>query len=295
MDEEEKRKYIKAGEIAERILKNLKVERDMKFIEIAEKIEKEIASYAKPAFPVNISCNETAAHDTPDKNDERIIKDEVLKIDFGVHIDGYIADCAITYDFSGKYEKLLKASKKALETAVGKVKEGIKISEIGREIEKTIKSFGFMPIENLGGHFLSRYELHVGEIPNYEIRSGEILKEGDVIAIEPFSTNGIGYVKETNICKIYSATELKPTRNSIAREFFKKIENEYNKLPFAERWVIKSLEDKISLLELVRNGSLKTYPVLKEKNNGIVSQFETTVIVEKDSGKVLISLDSFDI
>jgi methionyl aminopeptidase len=292
MDEEERKKYEKAGEIASKILKNLKIEKGMKFLEIAEKIENEIISYeAKPAFPVNISCNEVAAHDTPDVNDERTVEDDILKIDFGVHIDGYIADCAVTYNFSEKHEKLLEASKKALENAVSKVKSGIKISEIGKEIESTIKNFGFNPIQNLGGHFLSKYELHIGEIPNYEIRSGKILEEGDVIAIEPFCTNGIGYVKESNIYRIYSAIELKPTRNSKAREFFNKIENEYDKLPFAERWVVKNIEDRISLLELVRNESLKAYPILKEKSGGTVAQFETTVIVEKDSGKVIVDLD----
>jgi methionyl aminopeptidase len=291
MDEKERESYLKAGQIAERILKNLKIEKGMPFLDLAQSIEKEILSLgAKPAFPVNISCNEIAAHDTPDEKDARTIRDEILKIDFGVHVDGYIADCAFTFDFSEKNEKLLTASRKALEEAISKVKNGTRISDIGKEIERTIKSFGFVPIQNLGGHFVSKYSLHNGEIPNYEIRSSEVLKEGDVIAIEPFATNGLGYVKETNVCRIYSALELKPTRNAMAREFFKKIESEYNKLPFAERWVIKDLNDKIALYELIRNESLKGYPILKERGNGIVSQFETTVIVERDSGTPLVNI-----
>lgn len=282
------KEYEKAGKIIKKIYNNLKIKEGMEYLNIVEEIEEKIVEEnALPAFPVNISCNDIAAHDTADLNDKRKISG-IVKIDFGVHINGYIADFAFTIDFTNEYGKLLEASKEALENAIGKIKSGIKISEIGKEIESTIKKYGYRPIQNLGGHKLGKYELHRGEIPNYEVRSNEILKEGDVIAIEPFATNGIGYVKETNVCKIYSINELMPTRNQYAREFFKNIEEKYKKLPFAERWVIKNLEDKAAILELIRNSSLKSYPILKEKNSGIVSQFETTVIVEKDSAKVLI-------
>ncbi|MFN3478343.1 MAG: type II methionyl aminopeptidase [bacterium] len=287
--EENKEKYYeKAGGIIKRIFRDLKIEEGMGYKEIAERIEKEIYELnGNPAFPVNISCNEVAAHDTCDKNDERKICG-IVKIDVGVHVDGYVADFAVTYDFTNENGKLLEASKEALENAISKVRSGLRISELGKEIEYTIKKYGFKPIQNLGGHRLERFRLHCGEIPNYEVRSNETLNEGDVIAIEPFSTNGVGFVKETNICKIYSIDELKPTRNAYAREFFKLLEERYKNLPFAERWVIKDQKDKIALIELIRNGSLKRHPVLKEKENGLVSQFETTVIVEKDSGKVLI-------
>ncbi|MEM2174977.1 MAG: type II methionyl aminopeptidase, partial [Candidatus Micrarchaeia archaeon] len=250
--------------------------------------ESEIYEFGgSPAFPTNISCNEIAAHDTSDEKDERKICG-ITKIDIGVHVNGYIADFAITYDFTNENGKLLDASKEALENAISKIKSGTKISEIGKEIENTIKKHGFKPIQNLGGHKLGKFELHCGEIPNYEVRSNEILNEDDVIAIEPFATNGIGFVKETNVCKIYSINELKPTRNAYAREFFKNLEDKYRKLPFAERWIIKNQQDKIALLELIRNDSLKKYWVLKEKKNGLVAQFETTVIVKKDSCEVLI-------
>ena len=169
------------------------------------------------------------------------------------------------------------------------MRAGKNTAEIGTIIEERIKKYGFKPIENLGGHSLEQYTLHSGiEIPNYAARSGDVLEEGDVIAIEPFATTGVGRVIESSRCEIFSALLPMPTRNSAAREMFSDIYEKRKALPFAEHWFIKKPEDKIALRELVRNGSLRSYPVLKEKSNGLVSQFEHTVIVEKDGVKLLL-------
>lgn len=286
--EEDIKNFLKAAEIGKKIFSEINLKPGMKIKEIVEDIERKIKENGgEIAFPVNVSCNEFAAHDTASKNDERIITEkDLVKIDIGIHIDGCIVDSAITIDLSGEHPKLVEASAEALENAISIMRAGKSTSEIGKIIEETIKKHGYTPIENLGGHSLEKYNLHSGiEIPNYAARSGEILKEGDIIAIEPFATNGAGKVVETPRCEIFSTFLLQPTRNRNARILFENLVEKFKGLPFAERWLN---EDKIAFIELVRNGSLKKYPVLKEKNNGMVSQFEHTVIVEKDSVRILL-------
>ena len=160
MNDEVLQNYIKAGKIAaevrEQSAKLAKV--DMPLLELAEKVEAMVREQgAYPAFPVNLSLNEFAAHYTPQSNDEAKIKEgDVLKIDVGAHVDGYIADTAITVDF-GKNVDLLKAAKDALTAAVEIVKPGVLISDISKVIEDTIRGSGFKPVENLTGHGLDRF------------------------------------------------------------------------------------------------------------------------------------------
>ena len=284
--------YKKAAEIAATVLKEVQIKSGMKVLEIVEGIENKIKELGgQTAFPANISCNEYAAHDTASLNDNRVIKEkDVVKVDIGVHSEGYIADRAITFDLSGENGKLLEASERALENAVSIVKAGVNVEKIGATIEETIKSYGFKSIENLTGHSLGQYMLHAGiEIPNFAARGkGNILEEGDVIAIEPFATTGVGIVVETDRTEIFSALFELPTRNTLARQMFRNIKEKYHELPFAERWVVNNFEKKAALRDLIKNGSIHSYPVLKEKSKGLVSQFEHTILVEKDSALVLI-------
>ena len=175
--------YERAGHIAHSALHMAKglTKPGVKLLEIAEKTEAYIIEQgAKPAFPVNLSANEAAAHYTPEKDDATLVGEkDLLKIDVGVHVDGFIADNALTLDFSGEHGKLVEASENALNTATSSAKAGAKLSDLGAAVESAIKGFGFRPIENLTGHLLGRYELHAGlEIPNIATKDGRALEEG---------------------------------------------------------------------------------------------------------------------
>jgi len=291
--QEQREKMTKeAGNIARKIKKEIKIKPGEKIIEICEKIEKMIKEEgADFAFPVNISINEIAAHDTASVNDERVIEEkDVVKIDLGIHKNGFIADGAFTLDFSEENGKMLEVNKEALENAISKIKAGISTNEIGKEIEETALRHGFKTIENLTGHGLKRYVIHSSpSIPNRNTGKGIELKEGDIIAIEPFLTLGdkSGYVTEMDRTEIFSAYSFEATRNKDARKLMEKIVKERKTLPFAERHYAKTPQDRIALIELVRNGSLIAYPVLREKTKGIVTQFEHTVIVRKDSCDII--------
>jgi methionyl aminopeptidase len=281
-------KYEKAGEILRKVKEEVVklVKPGVKLLDVAEFVEKRIIELGgKPAFPCNISINSDAAHFTPKKNDERVFREgDVVKIDMGAHIDGYIADTAITIDL-GDHDDLVECAKKALENAIEVVHAGVNTAEIGATIEDTIREFGFKPVVNLTGHGLEPYLAHAPPtIYNVRVEKGVELKEGMVIAIEPFATNGVGRVAERGECEIFSLIAVKKLRLKQEREFVEHIINEYRTLPFARRWV--NVSDVI-LARLVKQGVLRAYPVLTEVSKGLVSQFEHTVIVEEDGGRVI--------
>ncbi|CEG12134.1 Methionine aminopeptidase [groundwater metagenome] len=280
-------KYIEAGKIAKDVMdrsKNL-IKPDAKTLDIAEAIENMIKEKnAEIAFPVNISVNNIAAHSTPSWNDESVIGEGVVKIDFGTAVDGYIADTAYTIDLTGKYGKMLDANKAALENALKTLKAGVKISEIGKIVEKTIKSYGYKPIENLTGHQIDQYQLHAGlSIPNVDINSNRTLSEDMVIAIEPFVTDGAGSVLETNKYEIYSLMQIKPVRMAEERNLLKELETRKG-MPFAKRWFKAIPEIKLNLIlqDMVNRNIIRRYGMFREKDNGMISQFEHTAIITND-------------
>lgn len=296
MDEETLKKYRKAGKIAAEAREKSKniIKKGKTFLEAAEEIEQFIRDKGgNPSFPVNLSINNEAAHYTPEKNSNRIFNEEqILKVDIGVHIDGYVGgDTAYTIDFTENNSELVEASKRALENAISVVRAGRKTKEIGKEIQETIESKGFRPIRNLTGHGLGRWTNHTDpNIPNIESGKEEKLKEGMIIAIEPFASTGEGRVKSGKKSDIYTYKKKVQTRNKTAREITKIAEERYKGLCFAERWInedFNELKLKMALKELVNRESLKKENVLKDNEGSLVSQAEKTVKVEKDGCEVL--------
>lgn len=263
-------------------------------IEIADTIEKMIHDEgAKPAFPVNISINEVAAHYTPGITDERTIGEkDVVKIDLGAHIRGAIGDAAYTIDLSGEHEKLVKASEEALENAIKAMRPGVKVGEVGAVIEETAKKYDFKPIRNLSGHKIKTGLLHSGiDIPNVKTEDEYALKEGDIFAIEPFMTNGAGYVVDTETVEIFSFYGTGATKMRQTKRILEHVVREYVLLPFAERWIVRKFSSRLivnaALKEMLESQLIIGYPMLKDAEDGLVSQAEHTVLVTSDGCEIL--------
>lgn len=279
--------YLKAGEIARRVLEETikLVKPGVKVLELCEFSERKIREYGgRPAFPTNISINHIAAHYTSPINDETVIpEDSVVKVDVGVHVNGFIADTAKTVVLNPNYEYMTEAVELALENAITIIKPGVRISEISRIIEETIRRYGFKPIRNLSGHELKRYILHAGvSIPNVKTFTLEKIKTWHAYAIEPFATNGAGYVKDMKDTYIFSLRRVKRVQAGLEEKIVTRIKDEFKNLPFSERWLIELAEpDKLkkALKSLLKKGILQGYPVLVEAMNGIVVQAEHTVLV----------------
>jgi len=281
--------YFKSGEICKKAREYgiTLIKENAKLLDIAEKVEEKIKELGgECAFPVDVSLNHIAAHDTPKFNDDRVVtKGDVVKLDIGVHVNGKVSDTAITVEVgSKKYEKLILASENALENAIKIIKPGVKIREIGKMIQETIQKYGFSPIINLSGHGVDDYEIHTKPtIPNYDNGDNNVLKEGTIIAIEPFATDGEGKIIEGKPSGIYGLINERNIRDNNARKILNFIKEKYKTLPFCERWIIKEFGNsaKLSLLLLEREGIIKQFNVLPEIKKGQVSQAERTVIVGK--------------
>jgi methionyl aminopeptidase len=210
----------------------------------------------------------------------------MVKLDIGVHVDGYIADAAITVDLGG-HDKLVQASRAALDAALETIGPGIDTADIGKTIEETIAGYGYRPVYNLTGHGLSRYQAHDHPaIPNRAMEKGTVLKPGDVIAIEPFATDGPGRISEGPVNEIYGLSGSRPVRLAAARLLLKEIMDKYRTLPFARRW-LKGDRAEYALVQLLRSGAVHRYPVLWETEGALVSQAEHTVLILEDGCEVI--------
>lgn len=284
-----KEKITKAGEIAKQVKEYIKllIVKDTPLLEIAEKIENKIIELrGNPAFPTNLGINEIAAHYTP-SHDDKTLAHGLLKIDFGVHIDGWIADTAFSIDLENSEEnkKLIEASEKSLENAIKIVKEKIVASEIGKVVQETIESYGFSSIINLSGHEMKQHELHAGiTIPNFDDKKNVQLDKG-AYAIEPFATTGGGRVRDGKPSGIYILIDSKNVRSPIAREVLQYITEEYQTLPFCSRWLVNKFGTRalLGLNQLQTNGNLHHFEQLIESSGAKVSQAEHTIIIEKGS------------
>jgi methionyl aminopeptidase len=284
----DKEKILRAGKIASQIREYAKsfIKKDVSLLEIANKIESKIIELGgRPAFPTNLSINDIAAHYTPIYNDETKAHG-LLKVDFGIHINGWISDTAFSVDLEDSEEnkKIIGASEKALENALSIIKKGLRVSEIGKTVQETINSFGLNPIINLSGHQIEQYELHAGiNIPNIDDKRNEVFEEG-LYAIEPFATNGAGKIRDGKPSGIYMLISERNIRNPFAREILEYLIEEYQTLPFCSRWIVNKFGTKtlIALKQLEDNGNLHQFKQLIEVAGGVVSQAEHTVFLSEN-------------
>jgi methionyl aminopeptidase len=255
--------------------------------EVADAIEAAIrADGAQPAFPANLSRNDEAAHYTPSPDDPIEFQvGDLVKVDVGAHLDGAIADTADTVEVGGthRHENLVRAAREGLRAGIGRVGAGVRVEDVSRAIATAIRARGLKPVANLTGHSIERYLLHGGKaIPNVPGGSDATLEEGEIIAIEPFATNGGGAIENGpfgNIVRFRS--DPGGGDPAVARLF-----SRFRTLPFTARWV-DGPEEQDALRRARR--LLQAYPVFIEEERGLVAQAEHTVLVTAAGAEVLSS------
>ncbi|MBS3109775.1 type II methionyl aminopeptidase [Candidatus Woesearchaeota archaeon] len=286
-------KWRKAGRLTAEVreFSRTVVRPGTRILDAVEIIEKKIYELGgEPAFPVNISLNDCAAHYTPVPNDETIFSDQLVKVDCGVHVDGCIGDTAVTIDLSGKYADLVNAAKEALEAAIATLKDGGSLGEIGATVHSKITSKGFSPVINLSGHGLNKFVVHDSpNVPNYDTGDARKVAAGSIIAIEPFASLGKGEIYESGNAMIFSVSRKAGIRNIITKKVFQEIEK-YRGLPFCTRWLAKKFPEaqvNYAMRDLKQLGVLHDYPPLVDVRHGMVSQAEHTIFVGEDGIEVL--------
>lgn len=267
--------------------------------EVADAVEEYIRKEgADPAFPACLSFNEVAAHYAPTHGDDLVIKEgDVIKLDCGAHIDGYISDNAVTVEVGGtdRYTKLIEASRAALTVAVSIMGPNVNLATVGAAVEQTVEEYGFRTIANLTGHSIEQYNLHAGlSVPSIANTPVSRPKVGTVLAIEPFVTDGAGHVINGPNGNIYHWSRARPVRHPSARTMMNHVAGKYPKLPFAERWVDDVVDGpklRFVLNMLTKNVAIKNYAALVEAGKGQVAQTEHTVMITDDGVEVLTLRD----
>jgi methionyl aminopeptidase len=275
MDEIVHENYVEAGKIAAKVRKESisRIKVDVPLLEVAEYVEDRIKELGgNIAFPCNISINEIASHYTPEDNVARFCMGDVVKIDIGVHIEGFIADTASTIEIgTNNHSLLIKATEEALDRAICFIKDNVQTRMVGKIIEETIKKYGFSTLRDLTGHSLEKYTLHSGvTIPNYRAFFSNRIKKDMVFAIEPFATYGKGDIK-------YGKTHIFSVRPGT----YESLKEKFGFLPFAKRWIPGLIAENLK--------ELREYPELIEASRKIVAQTEHTVIV-RERGYEIITL-----
>ena len=293
-NEQDKDNAILAGKIAAKAISygNAIIQPGIKMVDALDQIEKFIKDNGgQMAFPAQIALNEIAAHFCSLADDTTVFKPtDIIKLDIGVHVDGMIADTAITIIFkedNDKYKELSdlkKASEEALNNALKYARPGVSLGELGLIVQESIAKFDLSPVRNLTGHGLGKYSIHESPtVPNFNSKDKHLLEDNQMIAIEPFATNGHGMIFESSNATIFSLNSMKGVRSNMTREVLNDI-SEFKTLPFTTRWLTSKhsfSKVRFALNDLKNLGIIHDYPPLVEMGKGMVSQSEHTVIVRE--------------
>ena len=321
---------IKAGKIHKKIeeyIKNI-IKPEIKLYDLALEIENKICdltNYEKEnplnsgvAFPTGLSINNCAAHWTPKINSIRKLKKtDVIKIDYGVHIEGSIIDAAFTYSFDDKYKNLLEASRTSTDLAIKLARPDMLLSEIGKEIEENMSSYEIdidnkiykiKPVRTLCGHEINKYEIHGNKlIPNIYMKDyNKRIDTEEFFAVETFATTGNGLTYEdNNDCSHFMINYNKKIDKkdivSNSKGFYKLINKYYNTLAFCDRWLIgkqlgtiKLDNNKINkyINNLEKTGVINKYPPIYDlEKESYIAQFEETIYINEKKTEILSQLN----
>ena len=286
-------KWMRAGQVAADALQHgrrLAVP-GARVIDVASAVEQYIRDQGLgQAFPCTLAIDAVAAHVTPTHDDQSVLKEgQVVKIDCGAELDGALSDNALTIEIGGgdKHKRLIECSEACLREAIAIIGPNVDLGTVGAAIELTARDFGFKPIQNLTGHSLETFNLHAGlTVPNVPMKIGRRPRIGDVLACEPFVTNGqAGRVENSGPGNIYHFQRNRPLRLPTAKKLLATIERSHPKLPFAERWLSGAIEPhklNVNLLQLQKEAAIKQYPALSEASGGMVAQTEATLVITQD-------------
>lgn len=256
-------------------------------------------------FPTGCSLNNCAAHYTPNYGDETILKeDDVCKLDFGVHVNGYIIDCAFTIAFDEKYDNLIKATQDGTNTGIKVAGIDARMCDIGEAIQEVIESYEIelnqkvypiKAISNLRGHSIQKYVIHGGKCVPIVKQSSEvdIMEEGELFAIETFASTGRGYVTSGNECSHYMRNINKKSaaglRLTSSQNLLAAINEHFDTLPFCRRWLDDLGQNRhfMALKNLVDLNIVEPYPPLCDIKNSYTSQMEHTILLRPTCKEVL--------
>jgi methionyl aminopeptidase len=291
------------------------VKPEMSIKEIIDFIETEVREETKYnnleplkcgiGFPIGIGINNCVAHYTLNYGDSKeankiLNKNDIIKIDYGVHYNGMIIDSAFTLCFDEKYNEFIDLSKEATDFAIKQCGVDAILGEIGESIEEFIKSheltidginYNINVMRDLSGHMIKPFEIHAGKaVPNIKINYGLRMNENEFYAVEPFITTGKGLsiLKEPKSHYMINKDSVN-VNNKLKKEeqyILSLIKNNYSTMPFCQKWLseiaysIENINDiNQHLNKLEYKNIIKSYPPIYDIEGSIVAQHEHTIYI----------------
>lgn len=260
-------------------------------------------------FPTGLNLDHIAAHYSPNAGNKTILEEKhVMKVDFGVHLNGYIVDSAFTMAFDPKYDNLLNAVKDATNTGVREAGIDVRVGDIGAAIQETMesyeieldgKTYPIKSIRNLNGHDIVQNSIHGGKsVPIVKSQDQTKMEEGEVFAIETFGSTGRGYVTDDLECSHYALkgdAPNVPLRVTSARNLLSVIKKNFGTLPFCRRYLDRLGQEKylLGLNNLVSSGIVEAYPPLVDVKGSYTAQFEHTILLRPNVKEVISRGDDY--
>lgn len=246
-------------------------------------------------FPTGCSLNECAAHYTPNPEENLTLKvDDIMKIDFGTQVNGYIIDCAFTMTFDDIHETLMTAVMDATNTGIRSMGIDVRLCDIGAEVQEVMESYeceynekiySVKCIENLSGHSIAPFKIHSHNTVPIVSNNDQIkMLEGEVYAIETFGTTGRGYIEEKGDCSHFMKDweiPAVPLRHKGSKNLLNFINRQFGTLAFCRRWIHDEYgpNHHLSLKKLCESGIIRKYPPLCDVKNCYTAQYEHTIIL----------------
>uniref|UniRef100_A0A6U5ZXZ4 Methionine aminopeptidase 2 n=1 Tax=Guillardia theta TaxID=55529 RepID=A0A6U5ZXZ4_GUITH len=317
----------KAAEVHRRVRRYAQqelIKPGVKLIDICEKLENATRTYLEAdkgkagtkagiGFPTGVSLNNCAAHYTSNPGDKTVLKyDDVLKLDFGTHVNGFIVDSAFTWAPNDKYETLLEAVKDATYTGIKEAGIDVRLCDVGEAIQEVMESYECVIdgktyqvkcVRNLMGHSIEPYRIHAGKsVPIVAGGPSTRMEEGEVYAIETFGTTGSGYVREYGDCSHFAlnhaeemldgGAQIKMPRAAKLKSF---IEKHFKTLPFCPRYLEWAGQKDYmpALRHLVESGVVEDYPPLYDTRGSYVAQYEHTILLRPTCKEIVSQGDDW--
>ncbi|CAD5225583.1 unnamed protein product [Bursaphelenchus xylophilus] len=284
----------------------------MKMFDICERLEahsrhmiSEAGLDAGLAFPTGCSINHCAAHYTPNAGDETVLKEsDIVKIDYGTHVNGRIIDCAFTLTFDHKFDPLMEAVREATNAGIKEAGIDVRLCDIGEVVEEVMtsheieldgKTYVVKPIRNLNGHSIGQYRIHAGKtVPIVKGGDQTKMEENEVFAIETFGSTGKGYVHDDMECSHYMknfdlADTHVPLRLARSKALLNTINKNFGTLAFCRRWLDRLGETKylMALKDLCDKDIVNAYPPLCDVKGCYTAQWEHTIILRPTCKEVV--------
>ncbi|KAF2630301.1 methionine aminopeptidase 2-like protein [Macroventuria anomochaeta] len=273
-------------------------------------IETGDALKAGMGFPTGLCLNNVAAHWTPNPGVKDVVLqyDDVLSVDFGVHVNGRIVDSAFTIAHNPIYDNLLEGVKAATNTGLKEAGIDARMDHISACIQEVMESYEvtlngktipIKAINNITGHNILRYKIH-GEkqVPFVRTRTNQRMEEGDVFAIETFGSTGRGSIRDDVGVYGYGRNESSSARglhHASAKNLLKLIGENFGTLVFSRRYLerLGAKNYHLGMKTLVAAGIVDQYGPLVDVPGSYVAQFEHTVLLRPNSKEVISRGDDY--